>query len=288
MRGTCPASVTTPALLLLLLLPLHALPREASGVLQDSSIFPCGSRRDSSLFAGIAYVVPTGPGTCRQIHAFGRSPAAASTAPPRPASGGLGRLRALLVSRRPAWMKHLESHVLLDADIATQRRVDANRGVDGRLYLPAAADAGPAACFRWLREYGGGGPPVAKLDNPFMLPAGGAPAPLDRRVLLDRFAQHTQHCKPCMAAFRWLSAARDACRWAAVVAAAAAVAVASLLAAGLAPPAAGAGGSACGSRAVLLLAGVAAVAGWLQVQLRRLVQAFVFVDYDAEHVSKRA
>jgi hypothetical protein len=42
------------------------------------------------------------------------------------------------------------------------------RAVNGRVYMPAAADAGPAAFMRWLKEYGGGGPPVAKLKDPFV------------------------------------------------------------------------------------------------------------------------
>jgi hypothetical protein len=36
------------------------------------------------------------------------------------------------------------------------------------MYMPAAADAGPAAFMRWLKEYGGGGPPTAKIKDPFV------------------------------------------------------------------------------------------------------------------------
>lgn len=42
------------------------------------------------------------------------------------------------------------------------------RAVTDRMYMPAAADAGPAAFVRWLKEYGGGGPPTAKLKDPFV------------------------------------------------------------------------------------------------------------------------
>lgn len=42
------------------------------------------------------------------------------------------------------------------------------RAVTDRVYMPAAADAGPAAFVRWLKEYGGGGPPTAKLKDPFV------------------------------------------------------------------------------------------------------------------------
>lgn len=42
------------------------------------------------------------------------------------------------------------------------------RAVSDRVYMPAPADAGPAAFMRWLKTYGGGGPPVTKLKNPFV------------------------------------------------------------------------------------------------------------------------
>jgi hypothetical protein len=49
------------------------------------------------------------------------------------------------------------------------------RSVSDHVYMPAAADAGPAAFMRWLKEYGGGGPPVTKLKDPFVgnAPSGG-------------------------------------------------------------------------------------------------------------------
>lgn len=42
------------------------------------------------------------------------------------------------------------------------------RAVSDHVYMPAAADAGPAAFMKWLKEYGGGGPPVTKLKDPFV------------------------------------------------------------------------------------------------------------------------
>jgi hypothetical protein len=42
------------------------------------------------------------------------------------------------------------------------------RALSDHVYMPAAADAGPASFMRWLKEYGAGGPPVAKLNNPYM------------------------------------------------------------------------------------------------------------------------
>lgn len=55
------------------------------------------------------------------------------------------------------------------------------------VYMPAAADAGPASFMRWLKEYGAGGPPVAKLNNPYVgatLP-GAHSLPGSRRIGVD-------------------------------------------------------------------------------------------------------
>lgn len=42
------------------------------------------------------------------------------------------------------------------------------RAVSDHVYMPAAADTGPASFMRWLKEHGGGGPPVTKLKDPFV------------------------------------------------------------------------------------------------------------------------
>lgn len=117
--------------------------------------------------------------------------------------------------------------------------------------------------------------------------------PQDRRQLLDRFSQHTKHCKACRTAFERFSTALSITRVFALVAASAAVTVTALAAAGavVAAPAGTAaaltagnsGGwgvaAALGMLAVLLGAGYAA--------LQQLVQKFVFVDYDMHHVGKQ-
>eukprot|EP00775_Hariotina_reticulata_P012888 gene12888-13014_t len=316
--------------------------RGASGRFQDISRFPCGSRRDFSMFAGVAYVTPTGPGTCRQFHTFLQPPQpltnhsstassssgnhAANSSASKPDDKGRrfspntasqsawqAALRRLL---RPTWRSHLASHVLLDADIVTQYGVDVNRALDDRVYMPAAADAGPNAFLKWLREYGEGGPPVAKLHNPFMLPgnillaadnchsitsddrtaASTQPMSLhvvNRQALLDRFKQHTRHCKACLTAYRNARLAAMVAASASAVSAAAALAAVALLAAGWQPAAAAVTVTGCAHycQAALtvpcVLAAFAAVTAALYVWLRRLVQQFVFVDYDADHVSKK-
>jgi hypothetical protein len=115
----------------------------------------------SPLGAGVAYVVPTGVGSCRQLHAFLQKPQAAAAAaeigaitsqqqqqqrqqqPSQVAkeaaakSSGGGPIKSLgawaagvqvwLNGNKPAWMHHMFSHVLIDADLAIQSRVDYNR-----------------------------------------------------------------------------------------------------------------------------------------------------------------
>lgn len=105
------------------------------------------------MFAGVAYVSPTGPGTCRQFHTFLQAPQpptnhsstasdssgnhAANSSMSKaddkgqrfsrttaPLSAWWAALRRLLT---PTWRSHLASHVLLDADIVTQYGVDVNR-----------------------------------------------------------------------------------------------------------------------------------------------------------------
>jgi hypothetical protein len=50
-----------------------------------------------------------------------------------------------------------------------------HRAGNDHVYMPAAADAGPASFMRWLKEYGQGGPPVTKLKEPYVghTPPGG-------------------------------------------------------------------------------------------------------------------
>eukprot|EP00879_Flechtneria_rotunda_P006778 GHRR01007122.1.p1 GENE.GHRR01007122.1~~GHRR01007122.1.p1 ORF type:complete len:354 (+),score=130.62 GHRR01007122.1:1783-2844(+) len=329
--------------------------REQNGMFWDTTHFPCGSRRDSNtFFIGVAYVVPTGIGTCRQFHTSldpalrvmpppptsfnstnsssndarhgAANAAAASTASSSSGNGAStvtssnfvptsnsatapksnssssrlapkpGLWKSLVTSitpLRPRWFLHLEAHLLIDADAAIQSKVDINRAQNDRVYMPAAADSGPAAFMRWLKEYGGGGPPVAKLKDPFV---GQGPAvPKDRQLLLDRYGQHTKICRSCNDAYRRFSIAKQVAASVAVMAGAAAIAAVVLLAVGWGPVAATAGvdaattvASASGGSAVMVGLGVAAgLAASVYAGLSRVLQLFVFLDYDKHHVSKK-
>uniref|UniRef100_A0A383V820 Rieske domain-containing protein n=1 Tax=Tetradesmus obliquus TaxID=3088 RepID=A0A383V820_TETOB len=264
---------------------------EASGQFTDTIRFPCGARRDYGVSAGVAYIVPTGVGTTRQYHAFLTPQPAKRTAsnssgrpvvPPRTLKG---RLQALLRAVRPVWAWHMFSHLLVDADLAMQRSVDINRSRDDRVYMPAAADAGPAAYMRWLKEYGSGGPPVAKLASPYM---GADPAqPRSRQQLLDRFDSHTQQCKACRTAYQRLQVARQVAAVVALLAGGAAVAAAALLASGVVGSSSSSGGVLGRGVAVVLgLWAAGGLAGGLWAAFGRILQSFVFVDYDKHHPSK--
>lgn len=117
------------------------------------------------------------------------------------------------------------------ARLALQYGVDRNRALlaasssGQKVYMPAETDRTVTAFWTWLQRYGGGGPPVSTLQRPI-----DPTYSVSRRVLLDRYSQHTVLCKDCSAAHKMLSALAVG---AALLAAAAAVAaLASLVAHG--------------------------------------------------------
>lgn len=128
----------------------------------------------------------------------------------------------------------------------------------------------------------------------------------DRRQLLDRFAQHTQHCKACRTAYGHASTALRVTGILALISASAALVMAGLAASGSVLVAQAAATAAAGAAAPALvgaasaqvaassswgLAGVmvvvAGLLGGAYVALRQLVQKFVFVDYDKHHCGKQ-
>jgi hypothetical protein len=122
-------------------------------------------------------------------------------------------------------------------------------------------------------------------------------AALPRRQLLDRFSQHTAHCKSCRTAFQQATAAHKAAGVLALLTGSAALVMLTLAAAGavIVSPGTSAAAAAVGGQVSVGsswgLAGVlgllAGLMGGVYVQLGRLVEKFVFVDYDIDHVGKR-
>jgi hypothetical protein len=69
-------------------------------------------------------------------------------------------------------------------------------------YMPTAADSLVGAARDWLESEGGGGPFGSLRDSASPAAAAAAtalfaPAKEGRRQMLDRYSQHTAHCKPC-------------------------------------------------------------------------------------------
>lgn len=117
--------------------------------------------------------------------------------------------------------------------------------------------------------------------------------PRDRRQLLDRYSQHTVHCKSCRTAHQQASTAHKIAGLLALLTGSAALVMATLAAAGavLVTPGVTAAGAVGGVGSSWGLAGVLAVAaavlGGTYVALGQLVAKFVFVDYDIQHVGKK-
>lgn len=121
------------------------------------------------------------------------------------------------------------------------------------------------------------------------VPAGRLP----RRQLLDRFNQHTKHCKACRTAYERATAARKIAGVLALLVGSAALGVLALTAAGAAvvTPAASTGaagaGVAMGWGSGAAMAVLAALMGGAYAALGRLLQSFLFIDFDNHHVGKR-
>lgn len=77
-------------------------------------------------------MVPTGFGTCRHYHtgvqtAAGLAAAAAASSGSKSLQSRLSELKMWARSKQPKWVLHMFSHMVFDADIAIQARVDYNR-----------------------------------------------------------------------------------------------------------------------------------------------------------------
>jgi hypothetical protein len=116
-----------------------------------------------------------------------------------------------------------------------------------------------------------------------------------RQQLLDRFNQHTKHCKACRTAYHQATAAHRIAGLLALLTGSAALAMLALAAAGavLTTPGATAAGGTVGGQVASwgpggVMTAVAVVLGAAYAALGRLVRSFVFIDHDANHVGKRS
>ncbi|KAG2449747.1 hypothetical protein HYH02_005272 [Chlamydomonas schloesseri] len=162
------------------------------------------------------------------------------------------------------WFDHItRRHPILDGDtymLHVQERLLLEKDNDWRnaYYMPAPADGSVVATRRWFEEHGGA-VPTCEPGTPM-------PPQMSKAEVLERYHQHTKHCKDCSQALRnveaatWLAAAGGVL--AALVLVARAVAGLPLLA-----PQSG----------TAALAG--AVCAGLVALLRGLREQFIFVDY---------
>jgi hypothetical protein len=89
----------------------------------DTITLPCGGRRDiqhSQLFNIAVYVVPSAPGRTLLFSA-----ALHQTAPTQ--QQALGWRQRLLQLLRPAWVEHIQTHGVVDADLAMAAGLSANK-----------------------------------------------------------------------------------------------------------------------------------------------------------------
>ncbi|WIA39874.1 hypothetical protein OEZ86_013318 [Tetradesmus obliquus] len=144
------------------------------------------------------YGIPTAPGKSRVITAFftnAKVPAFAA------------KLAAAV-----EWVFHLGQNQVLDSDgmllHVQERLLHEGRDTNWRsaFYMPAGADLGIIKFRSWYHDCAGGSVPW-----PGALASQGLGPVLPRAVVMDRFSQHTQHCKSCSAAVKWIQRLQAVC-----------------------------------------------------------------------------
>ena len=231
----------------------------------DTIVPPTGTHRTSttgpSPFEGVAYTTPAARGKIYSFLSFIR--------------GSAWSPLSVLFSIR--WISHLMTHALVDADNIIQHSVDHNRakGKGNQVYLPSDSDRGVAALWTWLDRFAGGGPSVSTLSSPID-PTVNVP----RRVMLDRYHQHTLHCKSCLGAMKSFERVQAIF---ALIASGLFIASVSSLTLKISSV----GIKAISSTGPVALAALSLVAALVSIFCSKIVQRFVFIDYDKNHVSKK-
>lgn len=137
----------------------------------------------------VAYATPTGPGRCRLFARFPfRFPA-----PKR----GIN-LPRLIIKFLPDWLNHMGQMRVLDDDnifLPLQERYTKDVGGWRKYRMPTAADTCVRAYRQWFDRAGAPPHAAASVDEHR------ARAP-SKQELLDRWTQHTSHCKSCTGAVR--------------------------------------------------------------------------------------
>jgi len=203
------------------------------------------------------YAVPTKPGWTRLLATFmGRK----DSKMPLPIKLVLGLTEGFTPIEHA-----LVRNGVLDGDtymlhVAERELLSKGNNWSKEYYMPATADSSVVAWRRWLRDYGGDVPTCTEADTAAMPPL------MSREQVLDRYSQHTAHCKDCKQAVNKLDQLSMACVLGAAVAlftlVARAVAGAPLL-----------------SPATAWAAGAMAAAALVWKVLQRVRSWFFFTDY---------
>ncbi|CAD7698460.1 unnamed protein product [Ostreobium quekettii] len=172
------------------------------------------------------YCTSTSPGRCRLLGQSFR----------RHGQEALGDWKRLLLRRlatilnggkQPVWFFHLESNELLDGDMTLLHNqghtMERMRKVRGELkhqdiyYLAAGADRAVVDLLEWYHDpaRGGGG---RRGPGGELLTDG--PEKTREEVILDRYEQHTRHCRSCSGALHVVESLKPIAQWALVILAA--------------------------------------------------------------------
>lgn len=206
----------------------------------------------------LLYAVPTRQGYCRVLVGLVKDLSQAKPVP--------FKLMPFLEQQFP-WLGHIAfAGMVLDGDtymihLSERLLKGGDRGGQWRqmYYMPSSVDVPVITLRRWLEEYG------REMPGACMPALKDIPCQLDKRVVLDRYEQHTKNCQVCMKALAGIDLLLALSKALSLVTSSAAVAL--VVGQGL-NWAVGALGSVC----LLVL--------WAHHQLRRLRQMFLFVDYD--------
>jgi hypothetical protein len=152
----------------------------------------------------VAYATPTGPGRSRLLARFPFKFPAPKRGPNIP---------KLIMGKVPDWLNHMNQLKVLDDDNIflplQERRIADVGGWKGNYVMPTAADTYVTAYRRWFDLAGAPPHAAASADAYRRMLDGAAP---DKASLLNRQAQHTDHCTSCSGALKNAKRAQMVCR----------------------------------------------------------------------------
>ena len=138
-----------------------------------------------------AVCIPTKPGWSRGIIMTGSGEEEEEDLEKKKKSSLLKKVFSIL----PVWLIHQLSNRFLDSDLAFLHFQEKERGYRPDYYMPAPADRCISALRNWVSKY-------TDIQEPL-------PPTLPRKVMFDRFEQHTSHCKHCQSGLETLKKTRN-------------------------------------------------------------------------------